>query len=73
MPCCCITYIVDLRKGEHVFWASVIEVRVVQGNSPLPILFEDNHNVGQPFGLLNFSDEPCCEESIDLLFHYFSM
>ena len=71
-PCSGIYYLINSRKGECIFWVGVIEVGVVHAHMPLSIFLGDNHNVGYPFGVLVFSDEPCHEEPIDLFFDYFS-
>ena len=71
MPYGCLNYLVDPRNGKRLFEAGVIEIKGVHSNLPLPILFWDSHNVGQPLGVLDFSDEPCRDESINLIFDYF--
>ena len=45
---------------------------IVDTHAPFAILLKDNHDVGQPFGVLNFSNETSCKEFINFLFYDFS-
>ena len=63
---------IDPRKREGVFRTSVVEVGVINTNSPVPILFRDYHHVHQPFWILDFSYETDSEKFVDLFFDHFS-
>ena len=53
-----IHYLADPSKGEGVFRASTIEVRVIDTNSPFYALLGDYHSVGQPIRILDFLMKP---------------
>ena len=53
-----IHYLADPSKGEGVFKASTIEVRVIDTNSSFSALLRDYHSVGQPIRILDFRMKP---------------
>ena len=53
-------------QKEVVFWTGVVEVRVIHTYSPFVLLLWDNHHVGQPFRVLNYSDKSVMQKIIDL-------
>ena len=61
-----IYYEIDLRQGEAILWAGLVEVCEIDAKPPLTVCFFDENNVGQPFRVLYFSDCLCLEELIDL-------
>ena len=58
---------IDPWQRKAVFWACSIDVTEVDAKLPLAVCLFDEHDVGQPFWLLHFSDCPCLEELVDLL------
>ena len=58
---------VDPWQRETIFWACLVDVSEVYAESPLPVRFCDEYDVGQPFRVFHLSDYPCLEELIDLL------
>ena len=62
---------VDPWQRETIFWACSVYVSEVDAEPPLVVRFFDEHDVGQPFKILHFSDCPCLEELTDLLIYCF--
>ena len=51
-------------QRETVFRASVVEIDIVYTYSPLTTFLWYHHHIGQPFRLLDFSDESCVQKVI---------
>ena len=67
----CIHYLVNIREEKSILRANIIEVRVIDANTPLVILLRDDHDIRQPLGVLNLSDEASGEEFVHFLFYDF--
>ena len=67
----CIHYLDNTGEGESIFWASIIEVRIIDAHAPLAILLRDDHDIRQPLRVLNLSDEASGEEFVHFLFYDF--
>ena len=53
----CIHHLVNSREGKSILQVSIIEVRIIDTHAPLAILLRDDHDIGQPLGVLNLSNE----------------
>ena len=71
MASCCIHYLVNMREEKSILWASIIEVRIIDAHPPLSILLRDEHDIGQPLGVLNLSDKANDEEFVHFPFYDF--
>ena len=61
-----------MQEKEFIFWADIIEVGIVNTNTPLAVFLGDNNDVGYPFRILNISNEASCKELVNFLFNDFS-
>ena len=59
----------DVREWIVVFWAWLIQVNEVYAHSPLTVRFFYHDHVGQPFRVVDFSDEICLQQ-LAYLFSY---
>lgn len=57
MPISGVYYLIYLGQGEATFWANVIQVSVVNTDSPLSFIFWDHDYVRQPLRIFYFPDE----------------
>jgi hypothetical protein len=62
-----IDHLIDVREGEWIFWACLISVSGIDTHSPFPAFLSDQHEVGQPLRVVNFSDKTGCEKLANLL------
>ena len=47
---------------KKILWAMLVQISVVDAHPPLVVvLLLDEYRVGQPFGMVDLFDEPCCE------------
>ena len=53
-------------QGEVILWASIIEVSEVYANTYLSRFLKDYDDVGDPLGVLHFSNEACFDQLINL-------
>ena len=58
---------VDVRQWKGVFWASFVQVGIVNTNSSLSIGFFDKYNICEPFGVFDFAYESDLEEFSNFL------
>jgi len=66
-----VDQLVNLWKRKAILWASLIEVCVVDADPSLAVSFLYHYHIGQPLGVVGFSDEPCLEEFAHLFIYYF--
>ena len=64
MPGDGIYYLTYPRQGKTIIRAGVIQVSVIDTNSPFSSHFLDHNHVFQPIGILNFSYKPNCQQLI---------
>ena len=72
MPFCSIYSLIDAREGKCIFQACIIYIRVVDTKVPFAIFLGDNNDVGQPFRILNFSNDAGLKGLVNFLFYDFS-
>ena len=60
MPNSGVYYLIYLEQGETIFWANVIQVRVIYTESPLFSIFWDHDHVHQPIRIFYFPNKPGC-------------
>ena len=63
--------LIDPREGKGILRVGVMHVRVINTHPPLAILHRNIHDVGQPFRVLNLSDEPNSQKLINFAFYNF--
>ena len=61
-----VDQLINLREREAIFWASLVEVCIVDADPPLAASFLHHYHIGQPLGIAGLSDEPCLEELANL-------
>ena len=71
MATCCIHYLVNMREEESILRASINMVRIIDAHVPLAIHLRDDHEIGQPLGVLNLFDEASGQEFVHFLFYDF--
>ena len=50
------------RQPERILRAMLVQISVVDAHPPLVVvLLLDEHRVSEPFGMIDFLDEPCCK------------
>ena len=59
--------LIEVRQRERVLWTRLVEVREINADSPFSVLFSDYDNVGQPFWILDLTNEPHAEQTFDFL------
>lgn len=62
-----INELVYLLERKFIFFTSIIEITYVKAHSQLSVLFRDNHHIGQPSGVLDWTDETFLQETV----HFF--
>jgi hypothetical protein len=70
---CGVDDLVNLRKGEWVFGAGLVEAGIVNAHSPFPILLLDQDGVGQPIGVLDLFNEAGVQEPCELLANHLAL
>ena len=58
-----------MREKVAILGARLVQVCKVYAHPPLFVDFFDHHHVGQPVGVVNFSNEVCILQLADF-FHY---
>ena len=66
MASCSVHYKVDLGQGKAVFWTSPINIGEINAESPFSIRLLDENHIGQPVGVIYFSDSSGLEKFVDL-------
>ena len=57
MPDCRVYQLVNPGQGKTILRASTIQICEVDAHSPLPVCFLDHDDIGQPLGIIDFSDK----------------
>ena len=55
-----VNYLIYSGQWEVILWASVIQVSVIDIDSPFSSLFWDHYHVRKPVRILYFPDKPDC-------------
>jgi hypothetical protein len=63
---CRIYHLVDVWEGQRILWARFFQISVIDTHPPFFIFLSDKYRVGQPLGVVNFTDKPDSEELADL-------
>ena len=61
-----VYYFINSGQRKTILWSSVIQIGVINIDSPLSSFLWNNHHVRQPFRIFNFLDKPGCQQLVHL-------
>ena len=55
-----VNYLINLGQRKTILRASVVQIGVINTDSPFFTFLQNNHHVRQPIQIFNFPDKPSC-------------
>lgn len=66
VACCSVDYFVDAGEWKLVFGAGFIYAGEINAHAPFAVFLFHHDNVCEPGGVLNWFNEFCIQETLDL-------